>query len=150
MIKFFLAVIFMGLVGINNTYADDIYDGRSDQELIRSYTQNWLGDDPISEKYIYNVIYVGMPKEEFVKLFTWNEDFEGTLRPYITKNKENVYYLNEPYYEFMKEELNQSNIANTGKGRVKFENGRLVKYEIQYRDKPPFIFLVWKDMTANL
>ena len=142
--------LFIVSVGVNFINANDISNKGTDQELLRDYSQNRLGEDPIWEKYIYNVIYVGMPEEKFVKLFTWDKEFEGTLRPYILDRKENIYYLLEPHIDFMKKGLGQSNIANTGKTRVEFENGLLIRYEIQYWDKPPFIFLVWGDRSAEL
>ena len=145
-----ISFLFIVSVGVNVINANDIPNEKTDQELLKDYVQNRLGEDPITEKYIYNVIYVGMPEKEFVKLFTWSEEFEATLRPYILNHKRNIYYLLEPHIKFMKKELSRSNIGNTGKTRVKFENGFLIEYEIQYWDKPPFIFPVWGDRSAEL
>lgn len=150
MIKYFIVLIFVGLVGINHSFSEGRYDERSDQELLRNYVKEWIGVDPVSEKYIYNIAFVGMTKEEFLSFFTWSKEFEGTLRPYIVKQDKDVFYLKEPVYDFMKRELHQSNISNTGTSRIQFRDGRLVKYEVQYRDKPPFIFLVYSDKTSNL
>ncbi len=150
MMQYLLVIILIGMTGISYSSADGTYDRKSDQELLRNYAKDWIGVDPISEKYIYNVTYVGMAEEDFLSFFTWSKKFEGTLRPYIVKHDKNTYYLNEPVYNFMKKELHQSNISNTGASRIKFENGRLVKYEVQYRDKPPFVFLVYSDDTHYL
>ena len=148
--KICLSILFIAWLGMKMSYAEDIYGGKSDQEILKNYVQNWLGEDPVWEKYIYNVIYVGMPEDEFVKLFTWNKEFEGTLRPYIVKDIRDIYYFIEPEVKFMKKYLKQSNIANTGKARVKFKDGLLVKYESQYWGKPPFVFLIWGDLTTDL
>ena len=145
-ILFFL-ILWMGTKIIN---ADDILDKETDQEILRHYTQNWLGDDPIWKKYIQNVIYVGMPEKDFVKLFTNHHEFQRSLRPYIVEYKNNTYYIYQPEYDFLKRELKQTNIANTGKSRIKFDKGRLAKYEMQYWDKPPFVFLVYSDQTNTL
>ena len=150
MIKYLFVMIFIGLSGINYSFADGDYDGKSDHELLRNYVKERIGVNPVSAKYIYNIAYVGMTEKEFLNFFTWSKEFEGTLRPYIVKHIKDTYYLNEPVYNFMRKELHWSNISNTDTSRIKIKNGRLVKYEVQYWDKPPFVFLVYSDNTNLL
>lgn len=149
MIRGLCEAILISLVAVNISFAADIHSGESDQELLISYTQHWIGNNPVSQKYIYDVIYIGMPQDDFEKIFIRKEEFEGTMKPYIVKKNNDVYYLYEPGFDFMKKKL-RSNLANTGKSRIKFEDSRLVKYEVQYWGKPPFVYLVYSDATHNL
>lgn len=66
------------------------------------------------EKYIENVLYVGMPEDEFVRLFTKYESWVDQERPYIISRKNNR-------YTFLG--------INDNKFRVTFKNQLLDKLE---------------------
>ncbi len=143
---FLLLLIFV--VGTEFIFADDKTILKTDQEILReAFNQNWVGGDPISSKYINNVLYIGMPESDFVNLFTKREEQEGSLRPYIIKHKDNVYYIWEPEYYFLKKKLG-STWSNWGRSRISFDKGRLIKYEIQHLEKPPFVFPIYTDDTS--
>ena len=72
--------------------------------------------DRLWRGYTFNVLYVGMPEEEFVRLFS-NQAGSGE-RPYTIEQSNHRYV----FLEFPA-------LSKTDKARVTFENGRLVKYE---------------------
>ncbi len=67
------------------------------------------------QQYIEGVLYVGMPEEEFVRLFTKASSTDPD-QPYIIEHKDNQYIL----LEFP---------SASEKARVTFRNGTLVKLE---------------------
>ena len=133
MIKVYLSVLLITWLGINMGYANDIYKGKSDQELLNEFLKNpKFGYNPLDVKYVYTELYVGMPEQDFLHLYKWkNEIKEGELKPYLVEHKKNQYYLGFVY-------------ADT-KDRVTFKDGKLIKYEIIIREKPPFAFLVYSN-----
>jgi hypothetical protein len=66
------------------------------------------------EKYIENVLYVGMPESEFVKLFTKDESWTDHEKPYIISHKDNRYVFLG---------------INKNKFRATFKNSSLEKLE---------------------
>ena len=65
--------------------------------------------------YVYDVLYVGMPEEEFVRLFT--RSGSAFDHPYIVAQSDHQYvFLEYPSQEH-------------DKARVTFQGGRLIKYE---------------------
>lgn len=69
---------------------------------------NWL------KKYIEDVLYVGMPVDKFIKLFTKDEGWTDPERPYIISHNKNRYIFIG---------------INKTKFRVSFKNGLLEKLE---------------------
>ena len=96
------------------------------------FEDNWLA------KYFYNILYVGMPEEEFVKLFTKNIDWTDTERPYIKKHYKNYYIVSG---------LNTSYVPDC---RIVFQNGFLVKYESFGWGKVPLLDSGYTDYTYLL
>ena len=114
----------------------------TDEELVREYEKSFLGLNPIKKKYIYDVLYVGMPEEEFVKKFTKDSSYEETARPCIFKKEGNAYYVTFPNYPYLKGKYMMR--------RITFKNGNLTKCEYRYLDKPPFMWYVYHDETGDL
>lgn len=65
-------------------------------------------------KYIKNVLYVDMPTDEFVRLFTKDASWSDSERPYIISHKDNKYIVAG---------------VNGTKFRLTFNNGLLEKLE---------------------
>lgn len=87
------------------------------------------------EKYIEDVLFIGMFEEEFARLFAKNENWNDSQRPYITDHKKNIYFV----------------IGLKGeKYRITFENGLLAKFEIFGWEKIPFITATYRDYTHLL
>jgi len=85
----------------------------------QSEREREIGDriDEIWERFIHEVLYVGMPEEEFVQLFTKSSSWKDPDRPYIIEREEHRYiFLQAPRY-------------GKDQGRVTFVNGALSKYE---------------------
>lgn len=96
------------------------------------YEDNWLA------KYFYNVLYVGMSEEDFVKLFTKNSDWSDPDRPYIKKHYDNYYIASG---------LNTSYVPDC---RIVFRNGFLFKYESFGWGKIPLLDSGYTDYTYLL
>ena len=88
-----------------------------------------------SKKYI-DILYVDMPEDEFVRLFTKASDWTDPERPYITKHVRNKYII--------------SGLRSLRDHRITFENGRLIKFEtLGYQKIPVIGFTSW-DYTSSL
>lgn len=114
----------------------------TDEELVREYQKSYWGEHPISKKYLYDVLYVGMPEEEFVSKFTKDLSYEGTARPYIYKKIKNIYYITFPKLP----SLRDISLIH----RITFKDQKLIKYEYRYIGAPPFMFYVYSDDTNYL
>lgn len=87
------------------------------------------------DKYIRNVIYVGMPVNEFVKLFTKSEPWPDLERPYILSHKDNSYIF----------------VGRKGiRYKVTFRDGLLEKLEQYTWEKIPLITAHYKDFSHLL
>ncbi len=72
--------------------------------------------DEVWQRNVREVLYVGMPEEEFLKQFTKTNSWNDLDRPYIIQQSGHTYvFLQAPRY-------------GQDKGRVTFVNGTLVKY----------------------
>lgn len=90
---------------------------------------NWF------EKYIKSVLYVGMPEDEFVRLFTKDKSWVDSQRPYIIKHKGSEYIV----------------LALNGvKHRVSFTDGKLDQFETLGYEKIPIIGSTSWDYTSSL
>lgn len=107
-------------------------------EHMTKETEDYMYEDTWLEKYIRNVLYVGMPEEEFVKLFTKTSDWTDPKRPYIKKHVKNYYIVSG---------LNTSYVGDC---RITFSNGLLVKYERFGWGKIPIIDSGYTDLTDLL
>ena len=103
-------------------YAQDIYGGKSDQEL-----------SMVKYDYakLYTELYVGMPESDFVKLYDENKGLKEESKPRIIKHQKNQYFL-----QFI-----------DGKARVTFEDSKLSKFKVQVWEG---ILLVYSDVTYAL
>ena len=73
--------------------------------------------DEVWQRNVREVLYVGMPEEEFLKQFTKSNTWNDPDRPYIIQQSGHTYvFLQAPRY-------------GQDKGRVTFVTGALVKYE---------------------
>jgi len=90
---------------------------------------NWF------EKYIKSVLYVGMPEDEFVRLFTKDKSWIDSQRPYIIKHKGSEYIVLA---------------LNRVKHRVSFTDGKLDKFETLGYEKIPIIGSTSWDYTSLL
>ena len=118
-----------------------------DAKVLSEYNKRSIGINPITKKYLTGILSVGMSEEDFVKHFTWDKSFEGTVKPYITEHKKDVYYIKIPFTKILNRTFQS---VNRDKERITFKNGLLVKYECQYRAQFPFMFLVYGDDTYLL
>ena len=127
--------------------AKEVQLSEDEAMALTEFAKHNIGIDPITKKYITDILYVGMPEEEFVKCFTWDESFEGTVKPYITAHKKDVYYIKVPFTKILNRTF--QSVARD-KDRITFKDGLLVKCETQYRAEFPFMFLVYRDYTYLL
>lgn len=87
------------------------------------------------KKYIKEVLYVGMPEDEFVKIFTKDDLWSDPERPYIIKHISGSYYL----------------IGRKGmRYKVTFKNGVLGELAQRTWEKIPIITTHYKDFTHLL
>jgi hypothetical protein len=71
----------------------------------------------LRQRYLYDVLYVGMPEEQFLKLFTKTSAWTDPDRPYIAQRQDHTYILlATPRYD-------------NDRARVTFKDGDLVKCE---------------------
>ncbi len=131
------------LVFASTTKEPNYISDMTDEELMKEYQKSYLGENPIHLKYIYDVLYVGMPKEEFVDKFTKNVSYEGTARPYIFNKEKDVYCITFPDLPYLRTEINLIN-------RITFKEGKLIKYEIRHMNEPPFMWCSYSDYTDTL
>ena len=120
----FTMIILTSCTSFSNLITEDIQDPM--------YEDNWL------EQYFNDVLYVGMPEEEFVMLFTKTLDWADSKRPYITKHIKNYYIVSG---------LNTSYVGDC---RITFSNGLLIKYERFGWGKIPIIDSGYTDLTDFL
>jgi hypothetical protein len=106
-----LSLLLIGSVVLMNLNACSAMEKMNDasKERAKRYMDE-ISDDSkknheLWESEIYNVISIGMAKE----------DFENKLSEYILKREDNIIYFSEP--------------GTKNKSRVTFSNGQLVKYE---------------------
>lgn len=85
--------------------------------------------------YIKDVLSVGMPEEEFVRLFTKDESWDDPERPYITSQKNNRYVFVG---------------INKNRFRVTFKKGLLEKLELYGLEKFPMLFPHYMDVCTFL
>lgn len=114
----------------------------TDEELARENQKSYLGEHPICLKYFYNVLYVGMPEENFVNRFTKNASYEGTARPYIFKKAGTIYYITFPNLPYLRDISLVS--------RITFLDGKLIKSESRHMGEPPFMWYSYSDDTDYL
>lgn len=115
----------------------------TDEELSREYQKSYLGEHPICLKYFYNVLYVGMPEEDFVNRFTKNVSYEGTARPYIFKKAGSIYYITFPNLPYLRRDISLVS-------RITFIDGKLIKSEYRHMNEPPFMWYSYGDDTDYL
>ena len=128
--------------------AKELQLSEDEAKLLSEYSKRKIGEDPISKKYLIDILYVGMPEEEFVKYFTWDESFEGTVKPHIMKHVKDVYYIRVPFAKILNRALG---LVSRETEKITFKERKLVKYETQCRPDPPFTFLlVYHDITSSL
>ncbi len=91
-------------------------------ELLRRGTspkeyRNQVEQGQLREHYLYSILYLGMPEEEFVRRFTKAPKRPNPHRPYIIQRDGQRYILLvTPAYD-------------NDRARVTFQNGALVKFE---------------------
>jgi hypothetical protein len=86
-------------------------------------------------KYIKSVLYIGMPEDEFIRLFTKNSSWNEPERPYIIRYKDSSYIIIGP---------------SGTKHRITFLNGTLYKFETLGYEKIPIIGSTSWDYTFLL
>lgn len=140
-----LMFIFVGnaLVFASTVKEPNYTPDMTDEELAKEYQKSYLGEHPLCRKYLYDVLYVGMPEEEFISKFTKNATYEGTARPYIFKETKNVYYITFPNLPYLRDDINLIS-------RITFKDRLLIKMEDRYLSKPPFMWYVYGDITNSL
>lgn len=87
------------------------------------------------KKYIKDVLYVGMPEDEFVRLFTKDESWGDAEKPYIINHKDNEYII-----------VGRKEIRY----KVTFKNGLLAKLKQRTWEKIPVVTTQYKDFTFLL
>lgn len=87
------------------------------------------------EKYIKSVLYVRMPEDEFVRLFTKEESWVDLERPYIISRKNNTYVFIG---------------INKNKFRAIFKESSLTKLELYGLEKFPMLFPHYMDVSPFL
>lgn len=148
--RIFMAIFFCCLFSLSflaHLDAKEVLLSDKETRALSEFAKHRIGINPITKKYITGILYVGMPEEEFVKQFTWNESFDGTIKPYITKHVKNIYYIKVPFTKILNRTFGS---VNRETERITFRDGKLIKYERQYRAQPPFMFLVYSDDTYLL
>jgi len=98
----------------------------SPQRLDKIHEEHERWTDWINE-YIKGVLYVGMPVDEFVRLFTKDDSWTDSERPYIISHKDNRYYF----------------VGRKGiRYRVTFKDGLLAKLEQRAWKTPPSLLCI--------
>lgn len=87
------------------------------------------------EKYIESILFVGMPEDEFVKLFTKNDSWNDPQKPYIIKHNTSSYIVLCP---------------DGVKHRITFVDAKLDKFETLGYEKIPIIGSTAWDYTSLL
>lgn len=86
-------------------------------------------------KYLKGVLYVGMPVDEFVRIFTKDNSWIDSEKPYIISHKDNIYII------VGRKEM---------KYRVTFKDGLLEKLEQHTWEKIPVVTAHYADFTFLL
>ena len=100
------------------------FGGEFSPERVKGANEEHNMLDEWSKKYIEDVLYIGMPVDEFVRLFTKDNSWAEPERPYIVSHDENSYMI-----------IGRKKI----KLRVAFKDGLLDKLEQHKWDMLPLV-----------
>ncbi len=101
-------------------------------EKLNEEDRKWSG---WLKKYIKDVLYVGMPVDKFVRLFTKDESWSDSESPYIISQKDNKYIISG---------------INKNKFRATFKDGALERLELYGLEKFPMLFPHYMDVSTFL